>query len=47
MEPFIALIIKQTTENKNLKCALFSENSVQNKYNIIRLKLENPLDINF
>ena len=47
MEPFIALIIEQTTENKKLKCALFSKNSVQNKYNIVRLKLENPLDIHF
>ena len=47
MEPFIALIIEQPTENKKLKCALFSKNSVQNKYNIVRLKLENPLDIHF
>lgn len=47
MEPFIALIIEQTTENKKLKCVLFSKNSVQNKYNIVRLKLENPLDIHF
>lgn len=41
MEPFMALIIKQTT-TKKLKCKLFSTNSVWNKHNFVKLKLENP-----
>lgn len=48
MEPFIALIIEQTTiTTTKLKCELFSKNLVQNKYNSVKPKLENPLDMHF